>query len=324
MHDESASGKGLSLLCEAVGIISTDMTTLVGETNSPDINGSVSGTDTHTAMEQIIENCVPTGGTINFPDNSGSVVGTDTEFPVVKVTGRSDSVRIEIAFITGTRGRFIVNKRIKDKVSSLYVYVSSELTGGRYRYVYFKSRYGYCELFRNFVVDQLKQCVSTWKSRGDAQRWCESNLDRFKKRVETGWLQQVERLSKKRPRSTRDEHPLIRLSTCDTTISIPLYRFLLEGGVPVIRISFVGKFDRRPYLSVSFPGVIFADNKRRSKSMKCRFGHDRQWSCFVEEYMKTVASQWDTREDARRWYEESSFEYWVNRLWEIKLERNNC
>ena len=321
MQEESASGKGLSLLCEAVGIISTDVTTLVGDKNSLDINDSGVGADTRTTTEQIIVNCVPTGDTIKFPDNGGSALGTDAEGPMVKVAGNSDSVRIEITFITGTRGRFIVNKRINDRVSCLYVYVSSELTGGRYRYVYFKSRYGHRESFRSFVVGHLKQCVSTWKSRGDAQRWCECNLDRLKKRVETGWLQQLKRISKKRPRSTRDD-PLVRLPKSNTTISIPLYRFISERGVPVVRISFVGKFDKRPYLSVSFPAVIFADNKRRSKSMKCRFGHDKQWSCFVEKYVKTAASQWDTLEDARRWYEESSFEYWVNRLWEKKLENN--
>ena len=297
------------------------MTTLVGETNSPDINGSVSGTDTHTAMEQIIENCVPTGGTINFSDNSDSVVGTDTEFPVVKVTGHSDSVRIEIAFITGTRGRFIVNKRIKDKVSSLYVYVSSELTGGRYRYVYFKSRYGYRELFRNFVVDQLKQCVSTWKSRGDAQRWCESNLGRLKQRVETVWSK---RLPKKRSTSTRDEKPRIRSARCSTTISIPIYGLLLEKRqVPVIRITYAWYRSTRPYLLVCFPGVIFADRKPRKKSMKYRFGHDRQWSRFVEECLRSAVNQWKTLEDVRIWYRDSGFEFWINRLWEINIESRN-
>ena len=89
-------------------------------------------------MEQTIENCVPTGDAINFPDNSESVVGTDVEGPMVKVTGDSDSARIEITFIAGTRGRFVVNKRINARMSCLYVYVSSELTGGRHRYVYFK------------------------------------------------------------------------------------------------------------------------------------------------------------------------------------------
>ena len=70
MHDESASVKGLSLLCEAVGIRSTDVTTLVGDKNPLDINHSTVGTGTHTAMGQTVENCVPTGDTIKFPDNS--------------------------------------------------------------------------------------------------------------------------------------------------------------------------------------------------------------------------------------------------------------
>lgn len=276
LYDERVSGKGLTLLCEAVCIIST---------------GAAVGTDKNAKIERITENCVSTGEITNFPYISDSVVRTNTEAPMVKVTGNCDSVRIEITFKTGTRGRFIVNKRKSGQGHSLYVYVSSELTGGRYRYVYFRNLYGCHELFRSFILTQLKKFVSTWKSRGDAQRWCESNLDSLKQRVETGWLQQLKRLPRKRSRSTQYGNTLMSSARCNSTINIPLHGFLLEGRVPAIRISFLGKFDKRPYLSVSFPGFIFGDNKARHKSMKCRFGHDRQWSCFVGEYVKTAASQ---------------------------------
>ena len=277
--------------------------------------------DSNVSTVRVAENCVPTGGDINSPSISDSAVSTDIKVQMTKVTENSDSVKIEITFITGTRGRFIVNKRKRGTGFCLYVYVSSGLTGERYRYVYFKTRYGCRELFRNFVVDQLKKCVSTWKSRGDAQRWCESNLGRLKQRIETVWSKQLKRLPKKRSTSTRDEKPRIRSARCSTTISIPIYGLLLEKRqVPVIRITYAWYRSTRPYLLVCFPGVIFADRKPRKKSMKYRFGHDRQWSRFVEECLRSAVNQWKTLEDVRIWYRGSGFEFWINRLWEINIE----
>ena len=321
LYEERVSGKGLTLLCEAVDISSTGATNLVRDKKPPDINDSAVGVDSNISMTRVTENCVPTGGGVNSPGISDSAVCTDIKVPMTKVTENSDSVKIEITFVTGTRGRFIVNKRKRGTGFSLYVYASSGLTGGRYRYLYFKTRYRCRELFRRFVVDQLKKCVSTWKSRGDAQQWCESNLDRFKQRVETEWTKQLEKLPKKRLRSTRDENRRIRSARCSNTISIPLYGFLLEGQVPVIRITYAWHRNTKPYLLICFPGVIFADKKPRKKSLKYRFGHDRQWSRFVEGYVKAAVNQCQTLEDVRIWYRDSGFEFWTNRLWEINKSK---
>ena len=312
LYEENLSNKGLALLCEAVCISSTGTTNLIRDKSSPDINDSAVGVESNAPMVRVIEKCVPTRGGINSPSISDSTVRTDIDIKVsmVKVAENSDSTRIEITFRTGERGRFIVNKRKRGKGFSLYVYVSSGLTGGRHRYVYLKIQYGCGDLFQRFVEDQVKKCVSAWKSRGDAQRWCESNLDSFKQWVETGW-------QLKRSRSTRDEIPPIRPARRDTTVSIPLYRFLLEGQVPAIRITYAWHRKTRPYLLVCFPGVIFVDKKMRKKSMKSRFGHDKQWFQFVEGYVRTAVNQWKTLEDARIWYRDSRFEFWTGRLWEI-------
>ena len=162
--------------------------------------------------------------------------------------------------------------------------------------------------------------ASSWKSPSDPSRWCKSSLDIWKHRVETEWRFE---LLKMRSKLVEYENVSPHPTKCDFTINIPLYNLLLGREVQSIRIRRARNTKNgRPYLLITFPGAIFADNKMRRKSMKSRFGRDSQWASFIEGFLKGAVYQWKTIEDARVWYVKSGFVHQVNRLWEIKLKKN--
>ena len=239
-------------------------------------------------------------------------VSKNTPATSVRVKKNVNSTMIEIDFEKGMYASMVVNKRVNGKGSNLFVYVPFQLTGGRKRYIHFTPRYGSGELFRDFVVDEIKTIASSWKSPSDPSRWCKSSLNIWKHRVETEW----------RSKSVAHENVSPHLTKCDSTINIPLDDLFLGREVPAIRIRRARNTKNgRPYVLITFPGAMFADNKMRQKSMKSRFGRDSEWAWFIEGYVKTAVYQWKTIEDARVWYGESSFVHQANRLWEIKLER---
>ena len=250
-------------------------------------------------------------------------VSQNSPKPSVTVDEGPDSTIIDITFVTEMYGRLIVNKRPNGKGSNLYIYLPIRLTGGRRRYIHFKARYGSGKLFRRFVVDQMKRFILSWRFPSDAHRWCESNLDGLKSQMESVWRHKLLDLSKKRSISAENESLTARVARRDTTISIPLHGFFLEREVPAIRIRQAYKYKHgTPHLLISFPGAIFTDNKTRRKSMKTKFGHDKQWSKFVEEYVKAAVCEWETLEDARVWFRDNDFVRQINQLWDIKLQKN--
>ena len=168
-------------------------------------------------------------------------------------------------------------------------------------------------------MDEIKRIVLSWKSPSDPNRWCESNLNIWKDRVETGWRFV---LLKMRSKPMTHENVLSHLTKCDVTISIPLHKLFLGREVAAIRIRRARNTKNgRPYLLVIFPDGIFANNKMRRKSMKSRSSHDKQWARFIEGYVKAAVHQWETIEDARVWYTgEGGFIHRANRLWEIELK----
>ena len=255
----------------------------------------------------------------NNPSKS-ITVSKNTPATSVRVKKNVNSTMIEIDFEKGMYASMVVNKRVNGKGSNLFVYVPFQLTGGRKRYIHFTPRYGSGELFRDFVVDEIKTIASSWKSPSDPSRWCKSSLDIWKHRVETEWRFE---LLKMRSKLVEYENVSPHPAKCDFTINIPLYDLFLGREVPAIRIRRARNTKNgRPYLLITFPGAIFADKKMRRKSMKYRFGHDSQWASFIEGYVKGAVYQWKTIEDARVWYVKSGFVHQVNRLWEIKLKKN--
>ena len=255
----------------------------------------------------------------NNPSKS-ITVSKNTPATSVRVKKNVNSTMIEIDFEKGMYASMVVNKRVNGKGSNLFVYVPFQLTGGRKRYIHFTPRYGSGELFRDFVVDEIKTIASSWKSPSDPSRWCKSSLDIWKHRVETEWRFE---LLKMRSKLVEYENVSPHPTKCDFTINIPLYNLLLGREVQSIRIRRARNTKNgRPYLLITFPGAIFADNKMRRKSMKSRFGRDSQWASFIEGFLKGAVYQWKTIEDARVWYVKSGFVHQVNRLWEIKLKKN--
>ena len=232
-------------------------------------------------------------------------VSKNSQATSVRVKKNIDSTTIEIEFEKEMYASMLVKKKVNGKGSNLFVYVPCQLTGGRKRHIHFASRYGSGESFRDFVVDEIKTIASSWKSPGDSSRWYKSSLNIWKDRVETKWRFELLKMRSK------------------STISIPLDDLFLGREVPAIRIRRARNTKNgKPYLLITFPGAIFADNKMRRKSMKPRFGHYSKWSWFIEGYVKTAVYQWKTIEDARVWYGESGFVHKAHRLWEIKMKHD--
>lgn len=237
-----------------------------------------------------------------------------------EVTENNATIIINIRFPKEVHERLIINKRSSDKSSALYIYVSAKLTGSRCRYIHFKNRYDTTMLFRKFIVEKLKQSVSTWNSHKDAELWCAKHLDDLKTQLESSWeyqLKQLVQLPRKRQKSLIDTNTSVRKARRSSTISIPLHGFVLKGEVPVIRIRQAKKRNRL-FLLMSLPGVIFDDDKTRRKSLKTRFGHDNQWVQFVEKYMKSMVNVWETLDDIQKWFFKSNFVNKINQLWEMR------
>ena len=241
--------------------------------------------------------------------------------PSVRVEKYANSTIMEIVFEKKMYESMVVNKRANGKDPDLYVHVPSQLPGGRKRYIHFKPRYGSGELFRDFVVDQITEIVMTWKSPSDSDRWCESSLNIWKDWIVDG-LRFVSLKMRSKPVTHENvsSHP-----TCDTSISIPLHELFLGGPteVPAICIRRARNTKSgRPYLFITFPGAIFADNKIRRKSMKFRFGRDNKWTRVIERYVKAAVYNCKTIEDVRVWYAKGGFVHRINLLWENKLKKN--
>ena len=135
---------------------------------------------------------------------------------------------INIVFPKGIHERLVINSRSSGKDVTLYIYVSSKLTGSRRRYIHFKNQYGSGVSCRNFITEQLNQCASTWKSHDTTQRWCEDYLDGLKIKIESGWEYHLKKL----PKNVQDHQEMkkvcryaIRQARRDTTVSISLHGF---------------------------------------------------------------------------------------------------
>ena len=227
---------------------------------------------------------------------------------------------IHIRFPKETHERLVINKRSNGKNFSLYIYVPSKLTGSKCQYIHFKNQYGTGMLFREFIINKLKQAVSTWDSHKDAEHWCVTHLANLKTQLESAWEYELEHLAqppRKRQKSTADIQVSVRNARKPGTISIPLRGFVMKGEVPVIRIRQAKKRDRL-FLQMSLPGVIFNDNKTRRVSLRARFGHNARWAQFVKKYMISMVSTWDTLDDIQKWFFDRTFVCRINRLWELR------
>ena len=107
-----------------------------------------------------------------------------------------------------------------------------------------------------------------------------------------------------------------------TTISIPIHGLVSKGEVPVIRIRQARNSSNAPFLRMTIPGVIFSDQRTRTKSLRTRFGHDRKWSYFVKTHVEAQARGWKTLDDAQNWVLETDFVDTMNGIWAMLLRND--
>ena len=72
---------------------------------------------------------------------------------------------------------------------------------------------------------------------------------------------------------------------------------------------------------MTIPGMIFNDQRTRTRSLDTRFGIDDKWSFFVRQYVTAKVSGWETLDDAQQWILGSSFVVKMNRVWAMLLRR---
>ena len=125
--------------------------------------------------------------------------------------------------------------------------------------------------------------------------------------------------SRKTEPGTNDENKHVRRSRASTTISIPMHGLVSKGEVPVIRIRQSTNSSNAPFLRMIIPGVIFSDQRTRTRSLRPRFGHDRNWSHFVKHHVEAQVSAWKTLDDAQKWVLETDFVDTMNRIWAMLL-----
>ena len=105
-----------------------------------------------------------------------------------------------------------------------------------------------------------------------------------------------------------------------TTISIPIHGFVSKGEVPVIRIRPARNSRNAPFLRMIFPGAIFSDHRPRYKSLRTRFGHDRNWSLYVKDRVESKVRVWKTFDEAQKWFLETDFVDAMNRVWAMFIK----
>ena len=73
---------------------------------------------------------------------------------------------------------------------------------------------------------------------------------------------------------------------------------------------------------MTIPGMIFNDQRTRTRSLGTRFGIDDKWSLFVRQYVTAKVDGWETLDDAQQWILGSSFVVKMNRVWAMLLRHN--
>ena len=243
-------------------------------------------------------------------------IATTRKTTTIQIVNMSNSTTIiKYGLPDGEHEHLVVNKRLCGKKSSFYVYFPAGLTRSQHRYIYFKNKYGVGTSFKKFILVQLKKVICEWESYKDAQLWCQDNLEGLKSKIESAWDSKLQLTSRKRPRSTNDENEHVRSARASTTISIPIHGLVSKGEVPVIRIRQARNSRNAPFLRMIFPGAIFSDQRTRTRSIRTRFGHDRNWSLYVKDHVESKASVWKTLDDAQKWVLESDFVDTMNRIW---------
>jgi len=69
-----------------------------------------------------------------------------------------------------------------------------------------------------------------------------------------------------------------------------------------------------------FPGAIFSDHRPRYKSLRTRFGHDRNWSLYVKDRVESKVRVWKTFDEAQKWFLETDFVDAMNRVWAMFIK----
>lgn len=237
---------------------------------------------------------------------------------MIRIVKMNDVTTIKVLLPGGEREHLIVNKRSCGERLSLYVYFPASLTRSQHRYIYFKNKYGVDTSFKKFILAKLKKVICAWGSYKDAGLWCQNNLGGFKKEIESTWDSQLKLTSRKRQRSTTD----VRISRASTTIGIPIRGLVPKGKVTVIRIRQSRNSSNAPFLRMTIPGMIFNDQRTRTRSLGTRFGIDDKWSLFVRQYVTAKVDGWETLDDAQQWILGSSFVVKMNRVWAMLLRHN--
>ena len=240
----------------------------------------------------------------------------------IQIVNMSNSTKIKYVLPDGEHEHLVVNKRLCGKKFSFYVYFPAGLTRSQHRYIYFKNKYGVGTSFKKFVLMQLKKVICEWESSTAAKLWCQNNLGGLKTKIETAWDSRLQLTSRKRPRSTNDENKYVRSPRGSTTISIPIHGLVSKGEVPVIRIRQARNSSNAPFLRMTIPGVIFSDQRTRTKSLRTRFGHDRKWSYFVKTHVEAQASSWKTLDDAQNWALATDSVDTMNGIWAMLLRND--
>ena len=246
-------------------------------------------------------------------------IGVTRKTTTIQIVNINNTTKIKYVLPDGEHEHLVVNKRSCGKKFSFYVYFPAASTRSQHRYIYFKNKYGVGTSFKNFILMKLKKVICEWESYKDAKLWCQNNLGGLKTKIESAWDSQLKLTSRKRPRSTNDENKHVRRSRASTTISIPMHGLVSKGEVPVIRVRQSTNSSNAPFLRMIIPGVIFSDQRTRTRSLGTRFGHDCNWSHFVKHHVEAQVSAWKTLDDAQKWVLETDFVDTMNRIWAMLL-----
>jgi len=240
-------------------------------------------------------------------------IGITPKTTTIQIVNMSNATKIKYVLPDGEHDHLVVNKRLCGKKLSFYVYFPAGLTRSQHRYIYFKTKYGVGTSFKRFILMKLKKVICEWESYKDVKLWCQDKLEGLKSKIELAWDSKLQLTSRKRPRSTNES------ARVSTTISIPIHGLVSKGEVPVIRIRQARNSSNAPFLRMTIPGIIFSDQRTRTRSLRTRFGHDRNWSHFVKDHVEAKSSNWKTLDDAEKWVLETDFVDTMNLIWAMLL-----